>query len=81
MASSEAEESKTAKTASRLADAAQPYPPYTVALVGLGEEKVLTGTHFSTIEHSDPKLSVRLEHLETEFEDGPVLRISFERKP
>ena len=64
-----------------LADPAQLYPPYSVKLLGLGETKVLTGTHFRTIEHSNPKLSVRLEHLETEFEDGPVLRITFEKKP
>jgi hypothetical protein len=55
------------------------YPPYNVKLIGLGETKVLTGTHFSRIEQSDPQLTVRLEHVETTLEAGPVLKITFER--
>jgi hypothetical protein len=53
-----------------------PYPAYVVVLEGLGNRKVMTGTHFGTINSPNPKFKVSLENVCSNDKTVPVLKLT-----
>jgi hypothetical protein len=53
-----------------------PYPAYVVILEGLGKRKVMTGTHFGTINSVNPTFNVSLENVCSNDKTVPILRLT-----